>query len=128
MTSVEFRLRTNCKSLDRMKGMALADRLKMARSSLSLTLQVVEERTGIGVSTLSEFENGRREPRLVQLKQLADAYVRPLTFFLEVGAVVTQVVVGRKKPQSPGGEEVQARRATPGEQYHHRPVLCRGHE
>jgi XRE family transcriptional regulator, fatty acid utilization regulator len=110
------------------KGMALSDRLKMARTSLNLTLQGVEERTGIGVSTLSEFENGKREPRLVQLKQLADVYLRPLAFFLEDGPVVPQVVLWRKKPESPRAEEVQARLVKLAEQYHHLEVLCDAHE
>lgn len=108
--------------------MALSDRLKMARSSLNLTLQVIEERTGIGVSTLSEFENGKREPRLVQLKQLADVYLRPLGFFLEDGPPVQQVVLWRKKLESPLAEEVQARLVKFAEQYHHLEVLCDAHE
>jgi XRE family transcriptional regulator, fatty acid utilization regulator len=108
--------------------MALSDRLKLARTSLNLTLQAVEERTGIGVSTLSEFENGKREPRIVQLKQLADVYLRPLTFFLEDGPVTPQVVLWRHKPESPRAEEVQARLVKLGEQYHHLEVLCNAHE
>jgi len=104
--------------------MALSERLKVARSSLNLTLQGVEERTGIGVSTLSEFENGKREPRLVQLKQLADVYLRPLAFFLEDGPAVPQVVLWRTKPESPRAEEVQARLVKLAEQYHHLEVLC----
>src|SRR5262245_11875542 len=108
--------------------MALSDRLKMARTSLNLTLQGVEERTGIGVSTLSEFENGKREPRLVQLKRLADVYLRPLGFFLEDGPVTPQVVLWRKKPESPRAEELQARLVKLAEQYHHLEVLCDAHE
>lgn len=108
--------------------MPLSDRLKLARTSLNLTLQAVEERTGIGVSTLSEFENGRREPRLVQLKQLADAYLRPVSFFLEEGAVASQVVLWRKKPESPRAEELQARLVRLGEQYHHLEMVCNAHE
>jgi transcriptional regulator with XRE-family HTH domain len=108
--------------------MALSDRLKLARTALNLTLQATEERTGIGVSTLSEFENGKREPRLVQLKQLADAYLRSLVFFLEDGPVASQVVLWRKKPESPRAEEVQARLVKLGEQYHHLELLCNAHE
>jgi len=108
--------------------MALSDRLKLARASLNWTLQSVEERTGIGVSTLSEFENGKREPRLVQLKQLADAYLRPLAFFLEDGPPAHQVVLWRKKPESPRAEEVQARLVRFAQQYHHLEVLCEDHE
>ena len=108
--------------------MALSERLKMARAALNLTLQAVEERMGIGVSTLSEFENGKREPRLLQLKQLADGYLRPVTFFLEDGPVASQFVLWRKKPESPRAEEVQARLVKLGEQYHHLELLCNAHE
>ncbi len=108
--------------------MTLSDRLKLARSTLKLTLQTVEERTGIGLSTLSEFENGKREPRLIQLKQLADAYLRPISFFLEEGAVTPQVVLWRKKPESPRAEELHARLIRLGEQYHHLEMVCNAHE
>lgn len=108
--------------------MALAERLKVARTTLNLTLQGAEEQTGIGVSTLSEFENGKREPRLHQLKQLAEAYSRSLAFFLEDGPIASQIVLWRKKPQSPRAEEVQARLVKLGEQYHHLEVLCNAHE
>lgn len=108
--------------------MPLSDRLKLARSSLKLTLQDVEERTAIGVSTLSEFENGKREPRLVQLKQLADAYSRSVAFFLDDGPIASQVVLWRQKPESPRAEELQARLVKLGEQYHHLELLCNGHE
>src|SRR5438552_9006933 len=108
--------------------MPLSERLKLARTALNLTLQAVEERTGIGVSTLSEFENGKREPRIVQLKQLADAYLRSLAFFLEDGPVASQVVLWRKKPESPRSEDVQGRLVKLGEQYHHLELLCNAHE
>jgi Zn-dependent peptidase ImmA (M78 family)/transcriptional regulator with XRE-family HTH domain len=109
-------------------GMPLSDRLKLARTSLNLTLQAVEERTGIGLSTLSEFENGRREPRLVQLKLLADAYLRPISFFLEESAVAPQVVLWRRRPESPRAEELQGRLVRLGEQYLHLEMVCNAHE
>jgi Zn-dependent peptidase ImmA (M78 family)/transcriptional regulator with XRE-family HTH domain len=108
--------------------MSLSERLKLARGAINLTLQGVDERTGIGVSTLSEFENGKREPRLVQLKRLADVYDRPLSFFLEDGPVRSQVVLWRKRPDSPGAEEIQARLVKLGEQYHHLESLCNAHQ
>lgn len=104
--------------------MQIADRLRLARSSLKLTLETVSERTGIGLSTLSEFENGRREPRLAQLKKLADAYSRPISFFLEDSAIIPQAVLWRKKPESPRCEELQARLVQLAERYHHLEILC----
>ena len=62
--------------------MGIADRLAYARSRAAVTLAQVEERTGIGKSSLSEFENGKREPSLSQLQSLAAAYRRSVAFFL----------------------------------------------
>ena len=61
----------------------LAERLRYARQSMKLTLDDVESRTSVGASTLSEFENDKREPRLPQLKELAGLYHRTTAFFLD---------------------------------------------
>lgn len=108
--------------------MALAERLKHARNSLGLTLSAVEERAQVGVSTLSDFENGKREPKLSQLKQLADAYGRPISFFLEEGPVKPDIVLWRKKPDSPAAEEIQVRLQTLAEQYHNLEIWCDEYE
>jgi len=63
--------------------MTLPQRLNHIRQQLDLTLQEVSERTGIAVSSLSEFENGKREPSLSQLQKLASVYEKPLPFFFE---------------------------------------------
>ena len=81
--------------------MTLGERLKYARKTLNLTLNDVESRTQIAVSTLSEFENNRREPKLVQLKSLADLYRRSVAFFLEEGEMVPEVVLWRERPTTP---------------------------
>ena len=86
----------------------LAERLKYARQSMKLTLDDVESRTSVGASTLSEFENDKREPRLPQLKELAGLYHRPTAFFLEEGPLPSEIVLWRQKPQSPNAEELQA--------------------
>lgn len=108
--------------------MAMPERLRHARNSLRLTLAAAAEQTGIGPSTLSEFENGRREPKLAQLKRLADAYRRPISFFLEEDAVEPEVVLWRKKPDSPAAEEIQVRLRTLAEQYHNLEVWCGEHD
>lgn len=97
--------------------MSLPDRLKYARDAMSLTLADVERQTSIGASTLSEFENGKREPRLTQLKELADLYRRSTTFFLDQGPVPQEVVLWRQKPTSPSAESVQADFLRLAEQY-----------
>jgi Zn-dependent peptidase ImmA (M78 family)/transcriptional regulator with XRE-family HTH domain len=104
--------------------MAIGERLKHARDSLNLTLYDVESRTQIGVSTLSEFENNKREPKLVQLKSLADLYGRPMSFFLEEGELAREVVLWRERPTSPRAEELQVRLLTLAEQYHNLEVWC----
>ena len=62
--------------------MNLCERLKEVRENLKLTLEIVSQQTGLGISTLSEFENGKREPRIGQLKRLAKVYHRPIAYFL----------------------------------------------
>lgn len=108
--------------------MTLNERLKQARLALKLTIGAVEEKTGIGSSTISEFENGKREPRLTQLKTLADAFQRPISFFLEEGEPVPEVVLWRKKPTSPQAEQVQMRLLGLAEQYHNLETWCEDHE
>jgi len=91
---------------------------------MHLTLAEVAERTAIGPSTLSEFENGKREPRLPQLKDLADLYRRPTAFFLEEGPLAQETVLWRQKPTSPAAECVQADLLRLAEQYNNLERWC----
>ena len=104
--------------------MSVAGRLRYARQAMNLTLSEVGERTGIGSSTLSEFENGKREPRLSQLKRIADTYRRPVAFFLDEGEPAPEVVLWRQKPTSPRAEEVQTALLQHAEHYHNLEVWC----
>lgn len=104
--------------------MSLIERLKYARNSLNLTLNVVEGLTGIGISTLSDFENGKREPKLGQLKKLADAYRRPISYFLDEGELVPELVLWRQKPTSPRAEELQTLLVSLAETYHNLELIC----
>ncbi len=45
----------------------LGERLRYARDKVNLTLSRVKELTGIGESSISEFENDVREPKVAQL-------------------------------------------------------------
>lgn len=103
------------------------ERLKAARLALMLSLDSVEEETGIEASAISEFENGKREPRFSQLKTLADAYQRPISFFLEEGEPAPKVVLWRKLA-SPKAEEIQMRFLSLVEQYHNLETWCDDHE
>jgi Zn-dependent peptidase ImmA (M78 family)/transcriptional regulator with XRE-family HTH domain len=91
---------------------------------MNFTLAEVGERTGLGVSTLSDFETAKREPKLSQLKQLADEYKRSIGFFLDEAELQPEVVLWRARPTSPQAQEVQAQLLELAEQYHNLEVWC----
>jgi Zn-dependent peptidase ImmA (M78 family)/transcriptional regulator with XRE-family HTH domain len=91
---------------------------------MNVTLQQVEERTKIGLSTLSDVENGKREPKLIVLKELADFYQRPMAFFLEETELPVETVLWRAKPTSPTAEEVQVQLLRLAEQFHNLERWC----
>ena len=78
--------------------MGLNHKIKEARESLKLSQDAVSVQTQIGVSSLSEFENGKREPRLSQLAALARVYKKPITFFLEDETPSQETVLWRERP------------------------------
>lgn len=110
-----------------MDFMNLADKLKTVRTGLKWTLELAGERSGIGPSTLSEFENGKREPRLGQLKQLAQAYRRSIAFFLSDDAQPLDCVLWRQRPEAPSAEELQATLLQFAENYQTLEALCNDH-
>ena len=103
--------------------MALAQRLRYARECCGFTLAQVKERTGIGESSLSEFENEKREPRLSQLNALARTYRRALSFFLAEGEPRHEVVLWRERPANQRAD-VEGRFRLLCEQYHNLEVWC----
>jgi Zn-dependent peptidase ImmA (M78 family) len=78
--------------------MELGKRLLEARERTRFSLADVRQRTAIGESSLSEFENGKREPKVKQLVVLAEIYGRPLSFFLSEGVEVEDKVLWRTRP------------------------------
>jgi Zn-dependent peptidase ImmA (M78 family)/transcriptional regulator with XRE-family HTH domain len=97
--------------------MSLSDRLRYARERTGLTGSQVRERTGIGDSSLSEFENDKREPSLAQLQKLARVYRRPLSFFLSDESIPEEAaVMWREEPEN--SKEIEARFLQFCEQYH----------
>lgn len=54
--------------------------LKARRLARGLTLEDVQEKTGIHPSTLSEWENGRHTPRLDRLMVLLPLYGEEIAF------------------------------------------------
>jgi len=97
--------------------MNVGERLRYARERLKLTLSDARKQTGIGESSLSEFENGKREPSLSQLHLLANTYKRSLSFFLEETAASPDEVLWRKRPGD-GAEKIEAQFRQLCERYH----------
>jgi Zn-dependent peptidase ImmA (M78 family)/DNA-binding XRE family transcriptional regulator len=97
--------------------MNIGERLRYARERARLTGVQVRERTGVGESSLSEFENGKREPSLSQLRLLAQAYSRSVEFFMAEGPISSEVVLWREKPEK-GAEEVEVKFLRLCQQYH----------
>lgn len=90
--------------------MLISERLKLARQQRGWTLEALSGVTGIPVSSLSEFETGKREPRLVHLEKLAKAHGRSLAALLGdeadgVGNAAAQMsapamVLWRQRPEA----------------------------
>lgn len=104
--------------------MSVSERLKFARQASHLTLTEVELRTGIGSSTLSELENGKREPKLMQLKDLAELYRRSTAFFLADDPLPVERVLWSSNPGSPDRERIQVQLLQLAEQYRNLELWC----
>lgn len=87
-------------------------------------MKEVDSRTGIGESSLSEFENGKREPRLAQLQRLAEVYRRSIAFFLGEGDIPQEVVLWRERPDPATSGEVETEFVRLAQQYHNLEVWC----
>jgi Zn-dependent peptidase ImmA (M78 family)/transcriptional regulator with XRE-family HTH domain len=103
--------------------MTINERLRAVRGRSGLTLQQVSERTSIGVSSLSELENGLREPSLSQLGSLANCYHLAVSSFFE--DVKTEgVLLWRSRPKSPASNGIGARFFELVQQYHNLEMWC----
>jgi Zn-dependent peptidase ImmA (M78 family)/transcriptional regulator with XRE-family HTH domain len=104
--------------------MPIHDRLKYARLQAGLSGSQVKARTNIGESSLSEFENGKREPSLSQLQKLALAYRRSVSFFLTEEQIAPDpAVLWRKRPKQ-DADEIQVQFLRLCRQYHNLEVWC----
>lgn len=56
------------------------------------------EKTGVGISSISEFENNKREPTLSQLKKLAGALSADVARFLSTDEPTADIVRWRERP------------------------------
>jgi Zn-dependent peptidase ImmA (M78 family)/DNA-binding XRE family transcriptional regulator len=80
--------------------MDIGRRLKIAREMIDYTLKEVSEKSGIGESSISEFENSKREPKFSQLSRLAEVYRKKVEFFLTDKPIIERVMLWRDKPES----------------------------
>lgn len=103
--------------------MSVGSRLKFARDGVGLTLKQVEARTNFGVSSLSEWENGVRDPSLAQLAQLSKLYRRSTSFFLEEGEPPLDIVLWREKPADDRAD-IERQLIQLAENYHHLEACC----
>ena len=104
--------------------MPFDERLRYARQARGLTLREVEVSTGIGQSSLSEYESGKRAPRLHQLQALAELYRRSIGFLLGEGELPREVVLWRQRPDEQSARETQATFLRLSEQYHNLEMWC----
>jgi Zn-dependent peptidase ImmA (M78 family)/transcriptional regulator with XRE-family HTH domain len=80
--------------------MDIGNRLKIARNVIGYTLEKASQESGIGQSSISEFENDKREPKFSQLSKLAEVYKKKIEFFLTDAPIINEVILWRSKPNS----------------------------
>ena len=78
--------------------MDIGKRLRIARETIGYTQRKVSELTGIGESSISEFENNEREPKFSQLSKLAEVYKRSIEFFLAESLPAEPIMLWRDGP------------------------------
>jgi transcriptional regulator with XRE-family HTH domain len=104
--------------------MDFANKLKIAREAIGYTLKKVEVQTGIGSSSLSDFENGKREPKFSELAKLADIYKKSIEFFLSDEKIQEPVMLWREVPLSEEEKKlIEAEFNKLCEQYHKLEVI-----
>lgn len=80
--------------------MNIGKRLKIARNAIGYTLERVSQDSGIGQSSINEFEHDKREPKFSQLSKLADVYKKKIEFFLTDKPIIEKVMLWRDKPSA----------------------------
>lgn len=96
--------------------MQLGKSLRAARERAGVSQAAAATRAGLGESSVSEFENDRRQPSLAQLNALARAYSTSVAKLMDDQPTVTPPVLWRDKP-SVGAEELEAKFLRLAEQY-----------
>jgi Zn-dependent peptidase ImmA (M78 family)/DNA-binding XRE family transcriptional regulator len=85
----------------------LGRRLRERREWLNLKQAELADATEIGISSISEFENGKREPTVSQLKRLAAALGTDVAQLLSVEEPQVEAVRWRERPAN--AERIEAR-------------------
>jgi XRE family transcriptional regulator, fatty acid utilization regulator len=101
----------------------LAEKLRYARDRMGLKGHQIESATGIGTSSLSEFEKGKRMPSLSQLVSLARVYNRSTAFFMDGSPIPQEAVLWRQRPTK-NAEDIEARFLRLCEQYSNLEAWC----
>jgi Zn-dependent peptidase ImmA (M78 family)/DNA-binding XRE family transcriptional regulator len=106
--------------------MNIGEKLKIAREAIGYTLKKASDESNIGESSISEFENSKREPKISQLNKLAEAYRKDIEFFFTDAPLVENVMLWRKKPENEADKKkVEAEFRQLCEQYYNL-ELCTG--
>ena len=104
--------------------MNIGQRLKLARDAVGYTLKKASKESDIGESSISEFENDRREPKFSQLSKLAEVYRRTIEFFLTDEPIVENMMLWRAEPNDEEERKrIEAEFRQLCEQYHNLEVL-----
>ena len=106
--------------------MNIGERLRKAREAIGYTQPVAAGKSGIGVSSISEFETGKRAPSFSQLSSLAEVYKKEIDFFLSDTVPVEAMPLWRDPPTiDEERKETEAKFRRLCTQYH-RLELCTG--
>jgi Zn-dependent peptidase ImmA (M78 family)/DNA-binding XRE family transcriptional regulator len=103
--------------------MQIGQKLKFAREAVGFTLEKAAKESGIGMSSLCEFEKDKREPKFSYLSKLANLYRRSVEFFLNDEPIVQDMMLWRDKPTLEESKLIEAEFRQLCEQYHRLEVL-----
>jgi len=78
--------------------MDIGRRLKIAREAIGYTLKQASQESKIGESSISEFENSKREPKFSQLSKLAEIYRKTVEFFFSDESPIENLMLWRDAP------------------------------
>ena len=78
--------------------MDIGQRLKIAREAIGYTQQKASQLSGVGKSSICEFEKDKREPKFSDLSKLAEVYRKKIEFFLTDSPIIENVALWRDKP------------------------------